>query len=263
LGRKTLINLKEFKSVKMPPSIAFDLFYAVALAAIMIGMVLPSSVNGFAFSGEAGSRHISSRTRNLEHTLATTCHRRPSMDVLWGEDSELKRQQRVRGGDGRRKIRPFSLPQLWATTDNTNKIETKGDVSDFIYSLIDEEQYRGDDEARRQKVQSVLEEHISTVTDEDGDQVLSPYSVQFVAIFQSSLTHIGDEVQAEARAAKEAEAPLPLPTSTAPSSDQSLASNDDDIPAARSAPSREDQRLWAMVDMLIQSKMLINKMTPS
>jgi len=119
-------------------------------------------------------------------------------------------------------------------------METESGVSDLIYTLLDGIEYRNNDEARRQRLRDVFQE-------KHAEQ-----SQQFFTIFQASLTRIGDEVQQQAREAarlkEEDEISIPSPSPSEKSSP---------IPI----PREEDRRLWAMVDMLVQSKTIVKQMS--
>lgn len=120
------------------------------------------------------------------------------------------------------------LQESFADEDTSSEIK---EVKDIILSVSKEE----DDEKRRSNLSSLLNTKIS-----EGDQ-------QFLQIWDKAIIQLGEELQAEAR--KKA-----IETQTTQTE-----SNDANNKVKEMKKSKEEIQLWALVDMMVQSKTLIKK----
>ena len=108
--------------------------------------------------------------------------------------------------------------------------QSNNDVREMILTLSLE----SDDEKRRSRLSSLLEEKLKQSDDVD--------SAKFAHLWDTNIIQIGGEVQNEARAEAASK-----PTAT-----------NGDVISDREKSQKEKQ-LWAMVDMMIQSKSIIKK----
>jgi len=118
-----------------------------------------------------------------------------------------------------------------ASGDEPTSDEVKA-VRKTILSVSEE----GDDEKRRSNLSSLINQKIS-----EDDQ-------QFLQIWDKAIIQLGEELQAEARV-----------KITETQATQTEGSSDASDEAKEGEKSKEELQLWALIDMMIQSKTLIKK----
>ena len=102
-------------------------------------------------------------------------------------------------------------------------------MNNLIVSLSKER----DDDTRRSKLKGILDEELSKQ---------EPHSIDFTTLFQRSLNEVGERVQNSAREAAAARV---------------QGSNEE--PEEQSVKTDEELELWALIDMMVQSKTQFKK----
>ncbi|CAJ1927892.1 unnamed protein product [Cylindrotheca closterium] len=130
-----------------------------------------------------------------------------------------------------------------AKTDDAN-VEDYNEMRNLVLSLSQVPT----DEDRRARLANIFEEALARPNDQPK---------QFIDLFDEALTNVGNEVQIEAKkmfAAKDAEASNPEEAVDADTSENEE-SNDERVKSA------EELQLWALVDMMVQSKTIVKKVS--
>ena len=130
------------------------------------------------------------------------------------------------------------------STDEIQEMET------LILDLSKEQ----NDDLRRQKLADILDKELvtdttTTTTDDDNSEVILPQEIpKFAQLFQYSLDIVGEKVQATAR-----EKAMELNENSLHVIEDSTG---EDVPGTGSdrIKSDEEMQLWALIDMMVQSK---------
>lgn len=101
------------------------------------------------------------------------------------------------------------------------------------------------DESRREQMRTLFVTELAHTSVGDAPP-------HFAQVFGSALEKVGGAVQSEARERAEAE------QATAPQELDAGAENEEYVPRQKTA---EELQLWALIDMMVQSKMLVRKAT--
>lgn len=103
------------------------------------------------------------------------------------------------------------------------------------------------DEKRREKLSSLLEKELKSPSEGDTSPVpdLEPQIPRFARLFQISLDNVGERVQTAARA-----------KAMEKQDDEAEANNEDrdENEIVERLKSEEELQLWALIDMMVQSK---------
>lgn len=110
---------------------------------------------------------------------------------------------------------------------------TAGEV-DSMNNLIVSLSKERDDDTRRSKLKGILDEELSKQ---------EPHSIDFTTLFQRSLNEVGERVQNSAREAAAAR----------------VQEGSNEEPEEQSVKTDEELELWALIDMMVQSKTQFKK----
>lgn len=135
--------------------------------------------------------------------------------------------------------RAFSHPMVSKTNSN---VEDYDEMRNLVLSLSQ----TPTDSDRRTRLASIFEEALARPNGQPK---------QFVDLFDKALTNVGNEVQTEARkkfAEKEKEA-------AKSESSRDVKSPESDELEGKREKSAEELQMWALVDMMVQSKTIVKK----
>jgi hypothetical protein len=99
------------------------------------------------------------------------------------------------------------------------------------------------DDKRREKLSGILEKELKSTKEKDSTLELNPEVPRFAKLFQISLDNVGERVQTAARekAMQRQEAEVNSET-------------DDTQDVVERVKSEEELQLWALIDIMVQSK---------
>jgi len=129
------------------------------------------------------------------------------------------------------------------------------DMDQLILSLSKE----SDDDKRRERLAGTLDKELAdasdnpSVDDDSNESVIGAEIPRFAKLFQLSLDSIGEKVQTDARA-KALEQQQQNLNNGDDADDTKIESEGGDIIPERRVKSPEELQLWALIDMMIQSK---------
>lgn len=115
-----------------------------------------------------------------------------------------------------------------------------------------------DDASRRAKLASIFSEKLSILIDIDGDGDENNHGIAFENLFHQVLVVVGDRIRMEAAVAFEKE------KNQTNEKDSDSNKDVDDLPTFSLPTQRKskiEQQLWALVDMMVQSKTLVRRAT--
>ena len=131
------------------------------------------------------------------------------------------------------------------------------DMDQLILSLSKE----SDDDKRRERLAGTLDKELAdasndaSVNDDSDESVIDAEIPRFAKLFQISLDNIGEKVQTDARAkALEQQQQQQNLDNGDDADDTKIESEGGDIIPERRVKSPEELQLWALIDMMIQSK---------
>jgi len=105
-----------------------------------------------------------------------------------------------------------------------------------------------DDTKRREQLNSILEKELKLTTDPKAPPALSTEVPRFAKLFQCSLDNVGERVQTAAR--EKAMEMQEAQENTTTDNDNS----GDDGEVVQRVKSEEELQLWALIDIMVQSK---------
>jgi hypothetical protein len=138
---------------------------------------------------------------------------------------------------------------LLSSIDPLNSYEfTDAEVSEMESLILTLSKISADD-SRRGRVAAIFEETFATDSSHESISNQQLDAKRFCHLFDKVLIRVGDQVQQQAAAAK------PLP------SDVGAITSDDDSSGASGerTKTKEELQLWALVDMMVQSKTIIKR----